>query len=68
MYQIKWKNFPNEKDYTWEPIHHLVEVEDLVQQFNKIFDEKKKAARKEKKEEITNRKKKAPHGLKRNSS
>lgn len=42
MYQIKWKNYPNEKDYTWEPIHHLVEVADLVKEFNKKFEEKKK--------------------------
>lgn len=40
MYLIKWKNYPDPKDYTWEPIQHLTEVEDLVREFNIAFDKK----------------------------
>lgn len=39
MYLIKWKNFPDPKDYTWEPIQHLTEVQDLVREFNETYDE-----------------------------
>jgi hypothetical protein len=40
MYLIKWKNYPDPKDLTWEPIQHLTEVEDLVKEFNIRFDQK----------------------------
>jgi hypothetical protein len=35
LYLIKWKNYPDPKDYTWEPIQHLSEVKDLVAEFEK---------------------------------
>lgn len=34
MYLIRWKDYPDPKDFTWEPIQHLTEVEDLVREFN----------------------------------
>lgn len=34
MYLIRWKDYPDPKDFTWEPIQHLTEVEDLVKEFN----------------------------------
>jgi hypothetical protein len=40
MYLIRWKNYPDPKDFTWEPIQHLTEVEDLVREFNISFDKK----------------------------
>lgn len=39
MYLIKWKGYPSEKDFTWEPIQHLTEVEGLVKEFNLRFEQ-----------------------------
>lgn len=38
MYLIRWKGYPDPSDYTWEPIQHLTEVEDLVRKFNEDFE------------------------------
>ena len=32
-YLVKWKNFPASRN-TWEPVHHLEEVMDIVEKFH----------------------------------
>jgi hypothetical protein len=36
LYQIKWKNYPDPKDFTWEPMQNLSEVFELVEEFNRF--------------------------------
>jgi hypothetical protein len=38
LYLIKWKGYPKEEDFTWEPLQHLLAVKELVEQFNKQED------------------------------
>ena len=49
MYLIRWKDYPDSKDFTWEPIQHLTEVEDLVREFN-LKDQQRAAENKEERE------------------
>ena len=34
MYLVKWKNFDDPADYTWEPLENLESVQDMVDQFD----------------------------------
>jgi hypothetical protein len=34
-YLVRWEGFPLEKDYTWEPVEHLVGAKELVQEFKR---------------------------------
>ena len=34
MYLVKWKNFDDPSDYTWEPLENLESVQDMVDQFD----------------------------------
>jgi hypothetical protein len=38
MYLIKWQNYPNPEDYTWEPLSHLNDIKSMVKKFNLAFD------------------------------
>lgn len=49
MYLIRWKDYPDPKDFTWEPIQHLTEVEELVKEFN-LKDQQKVAEHNEERE------------------
>ena len=40
MYLIRWKDYPDPSDYTWEPIQHLTEVQDLIKKFNEECDQR----------------------------
>ena len=40
-YLVKWKNFDDPADYTWEPYNNLDAVKDLVTQFEKELKNKK---------------------------
>ena len=39
-YLVKWKNFDDPADYTWEPSNNLDDVMDLVTQFEKELESK----------------------------
>lgn len=34
-YLVRWEDYPNEKDWTWEPWEHLVGCKDLVQDYKR---------------------------------
>jgi hypothetical protein len=34
LYLVKWEGFPDEKDWTEEPLDHLIDAEDLVRDFH----------------------------------
>lgn len=40
-YLVKWKNFEDSADYTWEPTNNLEAVRDLVDSFEKDLEAKK---------------------------
>lgn len=40
-YLVKWKNFEDPADYTWEPTNNLEAVRDLVDKFEKDLEAKK---------------------------
>ena len=40
-YLVKWKNFEEPADYTWEPTNNLEAVRDLVDKFEKDLEAKK---------------------------
>jgi len=37
-YLVKWKNFDDPADYTWEPSNNLEDVKDMVDQFEKDLE------------------------------
>ena len=39
-YLVKWKNFDDPVDYTWEPANNLDAVKDLVTKFEKDLEVK----------------------------
>ena len=39
-YLVKWKNFDDPVDYTWEPVNNLEDVKDMVAKFEKEFEGK----------------------------
>ena len=39
-YLVKWKNFDDPVDYTWEPVNNLEDVKDMVTKFEKEFEGK----------------------------
>ena len=39
-YLVKWKNFDDPADYTWEPSNNLDAVKDLVTKFEKELESK----------------------------
>ena len=39
-YLVKWKNFDDPADYTWEPVNNLEDVKDLVAKFEKELEGK----------------------------
>ena len=39
-YLVKWKNFDDPVDYTWEPVNDLEDVKDLVAKFEKELEGK----------------------------
>jgi hypothetical protein len=48
---IKWKNYPDPADYTWEPRNHLDKVKNLIKKFNSAKDKKKELHLKKQKDE-----------------
>ena len=40
-YLVKWKNFDDPADNSWEPSNNLVAVQDLVDKFEKDIEVKK---------------------------
>ena len=38
MYLVKWKNFDDPADYTWEPLDNLEAAQDLVDKFEKDLE------------------------------
>jgi len=47
LYLIRWKNYPEPKDFTWEPVQHLTEVEDMIREFNNAEINKRKKTKAE---------------------
>ena len=39
-YLVKWKNFDDPADYTWEPVNNLEDVRDMVAKFEKELEGK----------------------------
>jgi len=39
-YLVKWKNFDDPSDYTWEPSENLEEVHEMIEKFEKDLEEK----------------------------
>ena len=39
-YLVKWKNFDDPADYTWEPSNNLDAVKELVTKFEKVLESK----------------------------
>ena len=39
-YLVKWKNFDDPEDYTWEPSNNLDAVKDLIVKFEKDLEVK----------------------------
>lgn len=50
-YLIKWKNFPSPQDFTWEPLEHLQEVQELIETFNEALENKTKKKKVEEEKE-----------------
>jgi hypothetical protein len=59
-YQVQWDGYPDAKDFTWEPLENLENVQNLVEDFEKNWKEKngsllKKKTNREGKNRSTNK-------------